>query len=155
MGAAEVIAFAEVHASKQWATLRQQLQARFDQWLDSLAQQWHEPPSTLSEVTATMWALRQQLMSGLTETIVAHVSRREHDRAQSPCPPCEAMLTARALVCRTVETMVGPLQLERPYFYCRSCRVGAYPADDRLGVVPGCTQLDMQRATTSVVTEVP
>ena len=33
MGAAEVIAFEEVRASKQWHTLRQRLHARFDQWL--------------------------------------------------------------------------------------------------------------------------
>ena len=46
MGAAEVISFEEVHARKQWDTLRQQLHARFDHWLDTLEQQWHEPPST-------------------------------------------------------------------------------------------------------------
>ena len=52
MGAAEIIVFEEVRARKQWDTLRQQLHARFDQWLDTLEQQWHEPPSTLMEVTA-------------------------------------------------------------------------------------------------------
>ena len=46
MGAAEVIAFEEVRARKQWDTLRQRLHARFDQGLDTLEQQWHEPPST-------------------------------------------------------------------------------------------------------------
>jgi hypothetical protein len=70
MGAAEVISFEEVRASKQGDTLRQQLHARFDHWLDTLEQQWHEPPSTLMEVTATVWDLRQQLPGGLTETIV-------------------------------------------------------------------------------------
>ena len=113
---------------KQWDTLRQQLHARFDQWLDTLEQQWHEPPSTLIEVTATVWALRQQLTGGLTETIVAHVHRGEHDRQQLPCPRCDEVLKARELVCRTVETMVGPIQIERPYFYCRPCRFGSYPS---------------------------
>jgi len=51
MGAAEVIAFEEVRASKQWSTLRQQFHQRFDQWLDTLEQQWHEPPSTLGGTT--------------------------------------------------------------------------------------------------------
>ena len=86
MGAAEVIAFEEVRARKQWDTLRQQLHARFDQWLDTLEQQWHEPPSTLMEVTATVWALRQQLTGGLAETIVAHVHRGEHTARSSPVP---------------------------------------------------------------------
>jgi hypothetical protein len=71
MGAAEVIAFEEVRASKQWSTLRQQLHERFAQWLDTLEQRWHEPPSTLTEVTATVWDVRPQRTGGLTETIVA------------------------------------------------------------------------------------
>ena len=70
MGAAEVISFDEVRARKQWNSLRQQLHERFDQWLDTLEQQWHEPPSTLSEMTTTVWDLRQQLTGGITETIV-------------------------------------------------------------------------------------
>ena len=74
---------------------------------------------------------------------------------QVACPQCDGVLTARELVCRTVETMVGPVQLERPYFYCRPCRLGRYPFDDALGVVAGCKQLDMQKAAAQLVTEVP
>ena len=130
MGAAEVISFEEVRARKQWSTLRHQLHKRFDQWLDTLEQQWHEPPSTLTEVTTTVWDLRQQLTGGITETIVAHAHRGEHDRTQVTCPRCTGLLSARERVCRTVETMVGPVQLERPYFSCRACRSGVYPLDE-------------------------
>ena len=98
MGAAEVISFEEVRASKQWSTLRQQLHQRFDQWLDTLEQQWHEPPATLTEVTTTVWNLRQQLTGGITETIVAHVHRGEHDRTQGTCPRCDGILRARERV---------------------------------------------------------
>lgn len=130
MGAAEVISFEEVHARKQWDTLRQRLHARFDQWLDTLEQQWHEPPSPLMEVTSTVWDLRQQLTGALTETVVAHVHRGEHQRQKVACPKCDRVLQARELVCRTVETLVGSVQLERPYFYCRTCRDGVYPLDE-------------------------
>jgi hypothetical protein len=82
---AEIIALPEVRASKQWEALRQQLHARFDQWLDTLERQWPEPPATLPEVTATVWDLRQQLTGGMTETIVTHVHQREHERTQAPC----------------------------------------------------------------------
>ena len=82
MGAAEVIAFEEVCARKQWDTLCHQLHERFDQWLDTLETQWHEPPSTFPEVTATVWTLRQQLTGGITETIVqyAHEGERQPSR---------------------------------------------------------------------------
>jgi len=155
MGAAEIISFEEVRARQQWDTLRHQLHERFDHWLDTLETQWHAPPSTLAEVTATVWGLRQQLTGGITETIVAHVHRREHDRHQVACPRCHGVLRARELVCRTVETLGGAVQLEQPYFYCRACREGVYPLDNALGLVAGCTQLDMQHAAAQLVTEVP
>src|SRR5215468_9331481 len=155
MGAAEVIAFEEVRARKQWDTLRQQLHERFDQWLDTLEQQWHEPPSPLMEVTATVWALRQQLTGALTETIVAHAHRDEHDRTQVNCPRCDGVLQAQAFVCRTVETLVGPVQLERPYFYCRVCHAGTYPLDEVVGVRAGRMQRDVQQAAVDLATEVP
>ena len=65
------------------------------------------------------------------------------------------MLKVQEPVWRTVETMVGPVELERPYFYCRACRAGLYPLDDALGLVAGCQQLDMQHAAAQLVTAVP
>jgi len=155
MGTAEVISFEEVRARKQWDTLRQQLPERFDQWIDTLETQLHEPPSTFTEVTATVWALRQQLTGGITETIVAPVHRGEHDRKQVTCPRCDGVLRAREFVCRTVETMGGPVPLERPYCSCRLCRVGRYPFDEALGVVAGGKQRDRQKAAVHLVTEIP
>jgi hypothetical protein len=155
MGTAEVISLEEVRARKQWTLLRQQLHERCDQWLDTLEQAWHEPPSTLTEVTATVWDLRQQLTGGITETIVAHAHAGERQRTRASCPRCARVLKVQEHVGRTVETMVGPVALERPYFYCRACRAGLSPLDDALGLAAGCKQLDMQHAAVKLVTEVP
>ena len=106
-------------------------------------------------MTETVWNLRQALTGGLTETIVEHAHRGEHTRQQSRCPQCDRLLKARAPVQRTVETLVGLVQLERPYFYCPACRVGLYPLDAVLGLSPGRTQLDVQKAAAKLVTEVP
>src|SRR5262245_25244842 len=155
MGAAEVIAFEEVRARKQWDTLRHQLHERFDRWLDTLETQWHEPPSTLPEVTAAVWALRQQLTGGITETIVKQAHEGERQRTQARCPRCPRVLKVQEHVWRTVETMGGPVERERPYVYCRTCRVGLYPLDDALGLVAGCKQLARQHAAVQLGTEVP
>jgi hypothetical protein len=155
MGAAEVISFEEVRARKQWDALRHQLHDRFDQWLDGLEAQLQEPEPTLTQVTETVWNLRHALTGGLTETIVAHTHRNEYTRKQVNCPQCDWLLTARAPVPRTVETMVGPVQLERPYFYCRTCRCGVYPLDEVVGLRAGRKQLDVQKAVAKLVTEVP
>jgi hypothetical protein len=47
------------------------------------------------------------------------------------------------------------VQLERPYFYGRLCRVGGYPFDDAVGVVAGGNQLDLQPAVVALVPDVP
>src|SRR5712692_5634205 len=155
MGCAEVISFTEVRASKQWDALRQQLHQRFDQWLDTLEQQLHESSPTLAQVSDTVWGLRQSLTGGITETIVTKAHEGERQRTQARCPRCTRVLKVQDHVGRTVETMVGPVELERPYFYCRACRAGLYPLDDALGLVAGCKQLDMQYAAAKLVTEVP
>jgi hypothetical protein len=155
MGCAEVISLAEVRASKQWDGLRQELHARFDRWLDDLEARLPEPDVTLSEVSDLVWQLRQDLTGGLTETLVTHAHAREQSRKQAPCPQCERLVTARPAVARTVETMVGSVQLERPYFYCRLCRQGFYPFDDVLNLAPGHLQLDVQQAAAKTVIEMP
>jgi uncharacterized protein UPF0236 len=155
MGAAEVISFEEVRARKQWDALRGQLHTRFDQWLDRLEAQLPEPAPTLAQVTETIWTLRQELTGSLTQTIVAHAHLGEHTRKQANCPKCARFLKARSPVQRTVETLVGPVELERPYFYCRACCRGVYPLDEALDLVAGRKQLDVQKAAAKLVTEVP
>ena len=117
MGLAEVIPLSEARASSQWQRLRDDLHIRFDQWLDRLQEQVPNPQTSLAEVTAAVWQLRQELTGGLSETIVEQAHIGERTRQYAYCPQCGRRLRARPLVPRTVETMVGPVQVERPYFY--------------------------------------
>jgi len=153
--AAKVISLDEGRARQHWDTLRQHLHDRFDQWLDGLEAQLPEPKPTLVEVSETIRALRQQLTGGLAETIVQHTHPEEQSRAHLTCPTCERLLAARGPVHRRVETMIGGIELERPYFYCRVCRQGNYPLDEALGLSAGCIQRDVQQATAQLVTELP
>ena len=151
--AAEVISLDEVRARTQWETLRHHLHDRFDEWLDGLEAQLPEPDPTLAEVSATIWSLRQQLTGCLAETIVQHSHPEELCREHLTCITWERLLTARSPVPRTVETMVGAIDLECPYFYCRHCHRGRSPFDDVLGLSAGRIQLDVQQAAVDVATE--
>jgi hypothetical protein len=155
VGRAEVIALDQVRARNPWTTLRQRLHERFDQWLDQLESALPEVAPTLGQVSETVWTLRQQLTGGVAETIVQHIHHEEQRRQHMPCPRCEHLLTARGPVHRCVETMVGVVELERPYFYCRVCREGSYPLDDVLGVSAGRMQRDVQQAAVDLATELP
>jgi hypothetical protein len=126
MDGAEVVPLSEVRASSQWQRLRHDLHARFDQWLDRLQGQLPNPQAPLAEVTAAVWNLRHDLTGGLSATIVEHGHRGELTRQSAPCPRCERHLTARPLVTRTVETLVGAVPVKRPYFYCPSLDAAAF-----------------------------
>ncbi len=116
MGAAAIISLAEVREKKQRAESRQELHERFDQWLDSLEVQMKEPKPTLEQITHAVWQARQELTGSLTEALVQHRYGTEHAQRTAPCPQCGRVVAARAVVSRTVETLVGSGALDRPYF---------------------------------------
>lgn len=151
--AAKVIVLDEVRASQQRQALRQQLHERFDQWLDELERQLPEAELTLSQVSETIWELRQPLTARVAQTIVEHRHQEEHRRTHLHCATCARLLKARPTVPRTVETLVGAIELERPYFYCRQCQCGRYPLDEVLGWRAGRMQLDVQQAAADLATE--
>jgi hypothetical protein len=151
--AAKVIALDDVRANHQRQALRQQLHERFDCWLDELGALLIEPKPTLAQVSETIWALRQQLTSGVAQTILEHTHQDERHRQHLGCASCACLLRARPEVPRTVETMVGAIELERPYFSCRACRLGRYPLDEVLGLRAGRIQLDVQQAAVDLAPE--
>src|SRR4029453_7239299 len=155
MGCAEVLSLSEVRASTQWQRLRHELHARFDQWLYRVEQQLPDPKTSLAEVTEAVWKLRQDLTGSLSETIIeqAHVSERT--RQYACCPQCGRRLRARPLVPRTVETMVGPVHVERPYFYCTSGCGGGNPFNQALDSGPGASQSGGQTAAAQLAIEMP
>jgi Uncharacterised protein family (UPF0236) len=155
VGCAEIISFDEVRARKHWTTLRQRLHARFDQWLDRLEAALPAGEPTLGQVSEALWALRQELTGGVAETIVHHTHAEEQQRSSLPCPTCARLLPARGPVPRCVETLVGAIELERPYFYCPVCRTGTSPLDEVLGLRAGRLQRDVQQAAVDLATEVP
>ena len=155
MGYAEVISLPEVRARKQWEALRQQLHERFDQWLDEVEAQWPASEPTLAQVSETIWALRPQLTGGVAQTIIEHTHQEEQRRKALQCATCGHLLRARPAVARTVETLIGEIEVHRPYFYCPHCHRGRYPLDEVLGLQAGRIQRDVQQAAAALATELP
>jgi hypothetical protein len=106
MGAA-VISLAAVREKKQRAEFRQHLHDRFDQWLDTLEKQVREPKPTLAHLTHAVWQARQELTGSLTEALVQQRYGAEQAQRTASCPQCGRPVAARAVVSRTVETLVG------------------------------------------------
>ncbi len=151
--AAEVIALDDVRASRQRQIRRQQLHERFDHWLDALETQLPESEPTLAQVSETIWKLRQDLTAGVAQAIVEQTHQAERNRASLKCAQCDRLLKARPAVSRTAQTLIGDIEVPRPYFYCRSCHLGRYPFDEVLGLRAGRMQLDVQQAAAEVAIE--
>ncbi len=151
--AAEVIVLDDVRAGHQRQALRQQLHERFDHWLDALEVQLPESAPTVAQVSETIWALRQSLTAGVAQTIVEHTHPEERDRAYLKCGTCNGLLKARPAVSRTAQTLIGAIEVQRPYFSCRDCHLGHYPLDDILGLRAGRMQLDVQQAAAELAIE--
>ncbi len=155
MGAAAVIALAEVRQKKQQAEFRRQLHARLDHWLDAVEEQVKPPKPTLEELTRTIWERRQELTGSLTTALLEQRYGAEHAQRSAPCPQCGRLVAARAVVSRTVETLVGEVEVNRPYFYCVPCGHGFTPLDTAWGLAEGRKQFDLQRAAAKLTAEVP
>jgi hypothetical protein len=155
MGHAEIIPLDDMRANHHRRQLRQKLHDCFDRWLDILESDLDDATMTLSDLTTTLCQLRQELMGHLTQTIMQHRHTTEADLLQASCPTCEQSLTARRQSHRTVETLIGPVELKRSYFYCTVCRKGFHPLDVSLEVVASRYQLDIQQAIAKLCAEVP
>jgi hypothetical protein len=134
--------------------LRQQLHERFDRWLDEVEAQLPEADVTLAQISETIWSLRQVLTASVAQSLLEQSHQDERNRKCLPCATCDRLLSARPAVSRVARTLVGDLEIERPYFYCRDCRVGTYPFDEVLGLSSGQMQLDVQQAAVDLATEV-
>ena len=155
MGAAAVISLAEVREKKQRAEFRRQVHEQLDEWLDTVEEQMKAPKPTLEQITRAVWAQRQGLTGGLVEALVEQRYGKEQAQQQAACPQCGRQVAARGVVRRTLETLVGEVELPRPYFYCVPCGQGFAPLDATLGVAPGHKQFDLQQAAAKLAAEVP
>ena len=129
-----------------------------DRFLDRLETRMSERgsgPPTLMEITAAM----SQERSGLTAALVEAFIERRHGQflvqEEAACPKCDRILRGRPSRSRTVETLLGPVTLERPYFYCVSCAHGFYPLDEALGLSGQRKQWDVQQAGVKLALEMP
>jgi hypothetical protein len=88
--------------------------------LDTLEEHMAEPKPTLDQITHAVWELRQELTGSLAAAVLEQRYRPEREQQRAPCPQCGRRGAARGVVSRTVETVVGAVEVSRPYFYCGS-----------------------------------
>jgi hypothetical protein len=155
MGAASVVSLEEFRQARLHAEARQRLHEHFDRWLAHVESRVKEKPPTLEQITQAVFEMRQDLLGAVTQSLVAQAHGPGLTQDCAICPHCGQTLAARGPVQRTVETMVGAVTLERPYFYCRGCQAGFSPLDEAVELSPRRKQGDIQKAAVRLAAEVP
>lgn len=78
-----------------------------------------------------------------------------HAVLKHPCPHCGKRIPCKESRKRTIETRHGKLTFERPYFYCKSCKMGFFPMDDELKLSAKAKQADLSRLAIKFLAEMP
>ena len=119
-------------ANKDWRqTFFDQMNKFFDE-----VEKGTTPIHKLWEITDTIFQSKSQILGQVALAMIRcrHADLLEQELAT--CPLCQRLLTSRGQHKRKVETLIGDIPLERPYFYCVSCGHGYYPLDEALGLLP-------------------
>ncbi len=155
MVALPVFALEEVYPGRTRTQARRDLHESFDLWLDEVEEAMQEEPTSLDALSRLVFARRQELTGGVTEALVRQRHAEALAQERAACPQCGRWVRSRGLVPRRVETLVGELILERPYFYCEPCKRGFYPLDQVLELSEHRKQWDIQEAGARLAAEVP
>jgi len=149
--------FAPEEADSGWSRpqARRELHQGFDLWLDEVEEAMQEETASLDALSRLVFARRQELTAGVTEALVRQRHAEALRQERAPCPQCGRWVRTRGLVPRRVETLVGEMILERPYFYCEGCKRGFYPLDQALELSEHRKQWDIQEAGARLAAEVP
>jgi hypothetical protein len=127
MESVAVASLEEYRHAKHHTEFRHKLPQEFDRWLERVEQEMNTPQPTLTQLTEVVFRLREEWTQVVTEALLQQAYAAEQEQETARCPVCSQMLRARKNEERVVETIVGALSVNRPYFYCGTCRQGGSP----------------------------
>ena len=112
-----------------------ELMAYFEQRAEELLD-WQE-----QQGTTDLWTMEERVQQvgravqgKMVETLVE--SQQQGLSVSETCQECGARLEYWGERQRGVETSVGPIKVNRPYYYCRHCQVGFFPSGHRVEAEP-------------------
>jgi hypothetical protein len=114
------------------------------------------PMESITDISKSLFQNRSEIMGQAALALIEKKFGHLLDQHYCGCPHCNRRIKAKSeKVRREIETVVGPVTLYRPYFYCRTCSFGFYPLDDALGLSNRKAQLDIQELEAWLAAEMP
>ncbi len=129
----------EIESTESW---RSKFFEFLETRLDKIEQEY--PMEDLGEITKAVFQERSEILGrlvlGLIERKFGHLLNQQNCN----CPKCSKSMQRQGKHSKNIQTLTGQFKLKRPYFYCRSCRLGYYPLDEALGLAESSKQYDVQ-----------
>ena len=111
---------------------------------------------SMDDISKSLFKNRSEIMGQAALALIEKRFGHLLDQQYSHCPHCRARVKAGAeKVRREITTLIGPVVLYRPYFYCKACRYGFYPLDEALGLSERKIQPDVQEIEAWLTSEMP
>jgi formamidopyrimidine-DNA glycosylase len=117
------IAKPKVTRAAMKAELLAKAEATIEQFLDWVEQT--DRPN-LTQIEDAVLDFRQQLGQAMAETAV-NAQPSVTPVPGPPCPQCGREMHSKDNKGKTVTARVGPMKVERSYYYCPHCQAGLFP----------------------------
>ncbi len=129
----------KAESSENWRTLFYDF---LDTRLDKIEQEY--PMDDLGEISKAVFQERSEIMGQMILGLIKRKYGHLLNQQKCDCSDCGKSMQRHDKLSRTIQTLAGQFELERPYFYCRACRFGYYPLDEALGLSRSSKQYDIQ-----------
>jgi hypothetical protein len=129
----------KIELSDNWRTV-------FYDFLDKRLDQIEEEYSmeNLGEISKAIFQERAEILGQLILGFIKKKYGHLLNQQKCDCPDCGKSMQRYEKLSKTIQTLAGHFELERPYFYCRACHFGYFPLDEALGLSESSKQYDVQ-----------
>jgi len=134
----------------------EQAMGAFQGWLESLRPTFAEAKApTLRELSRLFADKRGELLGACMKAAIEQLYRPFLVETTSACPICGRRLRRKRIDPKTLSTLQGEFDLDRPYFYCSDCPWSGHPLDMELGLARGRHQFDVQEQMVRLTADLP
>jgi len=129
---------------------------KLDEWIDDLEAGFRENPNpSLVDLSDLFQKSRTQFLSACMGAATERLYPDYMEQEWADCPRCGKKVYRKRMDKKIVSTMQGAFELERPYFYCRTCKHGFCPLDEKLAVSTKRHQYDIQKRIAQTAAKAP
>jgi len=114
-----------------------------------------EKAPTLQEISDVVQDMKQEISAHLVQEAANNLHRDELEQDYASCPSCSTRVRKIRNTSRRIETRQGSSLIQRPYYYCRQCRLGFSLVDDSLELSPKKKQSDLQQLALKFLARMP